>query len=285
MDLSLPQTVTASGPPADSIQAPLMSHIQFIVVQVQIPCRSLKLMVLSVPSFLKLTRYAKSFSGTCMVQVDLAGPRLPQTFSYSPSEIRRMAFNLLDGCVIPDKVGGFITSDLKDMQNYLTADGIRLNRPFRTSRLKTLILAYNSRQGEISNTLLGRRLTLETLPATSTAFLTVTVSSIVPEWLSPGDFDPIVPHQLAWVVGAAAEKELDQRKRVDLRWRELKLDQRIPKMTPRGGRVAWWDFSDLGEEPDGTSLDTGDQIGPVDTLEPLASSASSTTSRRRRSRR
>ncbi len=113
----------------------------------------------------------------------------------------------------------------------------------------------------------------------------MTVSSVVPHWLSPGDYDPVVAHQLADVVGAAAEKELDHRKRIDLRWRELKLDQQIPRMTPRGGRVPWWDFSGLGEERNGTSLDTGDEMVPVDSLEPLASSASSTTSRRRRSRR
>ncbi len=77
-----------------------------------------------------------------MVQVDLAGPRLPQTFSYSPSEIRRKAIMLLDRCVTPGKVGGFITSDLEYLQNYLTADGIRLNRPFRTSHFKTLPCLY-----------------------------------------------------------------------------------------------------------------------------------------------
>ena len=72
-----------------------------------------------------------------MVQVEIAGPQLPQTFDYNPIEIRRRAFTLLDRCVTgPNKIGGFATSDAGDMQNWLTAPGIRLNQPFRTSHVE-----------------------------------------------------------------------------------------------------------------------------------------------------
>ena len=99
----------------------------------------------------------------------------------------------------------------------------------------------------------------------------------------------MVATQLADVISLAAEGELDHRKRVDLRWRELKMEQRIPRMTPRGSRVPWWDFSGLNGEANVTSLvDLGDEMAtialPGGPLPSSSSSASKSTSKRRRRR-
>ena len=71
-----------------------------------------------------------------MVQVDLAGPRVPQTYNIIPDDIGHMASQVLSSCVTgPFKIGGFATSDLQVMNNWLTNGETRLDRPFRTFRL------------------------------------------------------------------------------------------------------------------------------------------------------
>lgn len=70
-----------------------------------------------------------------MVQVDVAGPRLPRTFDISPNDIREMATEVLDGCVNgPFNIGGFATSNLQVMENWITAEETKFDRPFRMSR-------------------------------------------------------------------------------------------------------------------------------------------------------
>lgn len=86
--------------------------------------------------FLNLVQYAKCLSGTCMVQIDVAGPRLPQTFEAIPDDIRHMADQVLTSCVTgPFEIGGFATSDLQVMSGWITAEETKLDRPFRTSHL------------------------------------------------------------------------------------------------------------------------------------------------------
>ena len=71
-----------------------------------------------------------------MVQVDVAGPRLPRTFDIAPDDIRIMANQVLDECVYGSLyIGGFATSDLQIMDNWLTAERTSLDLPFRTSHL------------------------------------------------------------------------------------------------------------------------------------------------------
>ena len=73
-----------------------------------------------------------------MVQVDMAGPRLPQTYTIIPDDVGRMASEVLSSCVTgPFEVGGFATSDLQVMNGWLTAEETRLDRPFRTFSLIT----------------------------------------------------------------------------------------------------------------------------------------------------
>ena len=77
---------------------------------------------------------AKYSSGTCMIQIDVAGPRLPQTFSIDPDTIRHMADEVLNECVTgPSATGGFATSDLQVMKNWIVAEETKLDRPFRMS--------------------------------------------------------------------------------------------------------------------------------------------------------
>ena len=74
--------------------------------------------------------------GECMVQVDLAGPRLPQTYQIIPDDVIYMANQVLSSCVSgPFEIGGFATSDLQVMNGWLTAAKTSLDLPFRTFHL------------------------------------------------------------------------------------------------------------------------------------------------------
>lgn len=67
-----------------------------------------------------------------MVQIDVAGPRLPRTFDFVPDGIHLMADEVLNSCVAgPSEIGGFATSDLQVMNGWLTAEETFLDRPFR----------------------------------------------------------------------------------------------------------------------------------------------------------
>ena len=69
-----------------------------------------------------------------MVQVDVAGPGLPQTFDFIPDDVRLMANTVMSECVIQsNKIGGFATSDLHAMNDWITAGDTSLNGPYRTS--------------------------------------------------------------------------------------------------------------------------------------------------------
>lgn len=71
-----------------------------------------------------------------MIQIDVAGPRLPKTFSIEPNTIRQMADEVLNECVTgPSAIGGFATSDLQVMKNWITAEETKLDQPFRMSHL------------------------------------------------------------------------------------------------------------------------------------------------------
>lgn len=194
---------------------------------------------------------SKSF-GTCMVQVDVAGPRLPGTFDFIPGDIRHMAETVVGECVNgPNKIGGFATSDLQTVNGWITVPETSLDQPYPTS----------------------------------TAFLTVTVTSVVPDWLSPGNYDPIVAFHFSQVALLAIERAYTLAHRIELRKRSSRFLRQGERMEPRGSRVPWWENPYLsGEEAHGTSVvDTGN--GGTVSLElpkPVASEANTATSRRRR---
>ncbi|KAL9132388.1 MAG: hypothetical protein Q9175_006438 [Cornicularia normoerica] len=187
--------------------------------------------------------------GTCMVQIDLAGPRLPRTYDIIPDDVRHLADVVLNSCVTgPFEVGGFATSDLQVMSGWITAEETKLDRPFPTS----------------------------------TAFLTVTLTSVVPEWLSPGNYDPMMAFHFSQVAHAAIERAFTLRERIDLRRRAERLLRQGERMQPRGNRVPWWENPYLGAEVNGTNLETGNGTISIDLPEPLASGTDTATSKRRR---
>lgn len=81
-----------------------------------------------------------------MIQVDVAGPRLPRTYDIIPNEVRHMADEVLNSCVTgPFEIGGFATTDLQVMNGWITAEETELDRPFRTSYLKLLCIGERLR--------------------------------------------------------------------------------------------------------------------------------------------
>ncbi len=213
-----------------------------------------------------------------MVQIDLAGPRLPQTYDIIPDDIRHMADEVLSSCVTgPFEVGGFATSDLQVMTGWITAEETKLDRPFRTSRSTLHPSMYFVARRDFDP-----RLTLRPSLATSTAFLTVTLTNVVPDWLSPGNYDPIMAYHLSQVALAAIERAFTLRERVDLRRRAERLLRQGQRMEPRGQRVPWWENPYRGKEVSGTSLETDNGTVSINLPEPLATGADSATSKRRR---
>ena len=213
-----------------------------------------------------------------MVQVDMAGPRLPLTYDFTPDEIRHFADVVLNSCVTgPFKIGGFATSDLQVMNNWITAEETKLDRPFRTSHPTPLPSLYFALEKDFDPWL-----TLRTSLAISTAFLTVTLTSVVPEWLSPGNYDPIMAYHFAQVALAAIERRFPLRERIDLRRRAERFLRQFEKMKPRGRCVPWWANPYEVEEVSGTCLKTSNGTVSTDTPEPLASGADTATSKRRR---
>ena len=78
-----------------------------------------------------------------MVQIDVAGPRLPATFEIKPDDIRQMAAEVLQECVSgPSKIGGFATSSLDIMDNWLTASMTSFQLPFRMSLIHERLLFH-----------------------------------------------------------------------------------------------------------------------------------------------
>ena len=213
-----------------------------------------------------------------MVQIDLAGPRLPRTYDIIPDDIRHLADEVLNSCVTgPFEVGGFATSDLQVLTNWITAEETVLDRPFRMSRSILHPSMYFVPRRDFDP-----RLTLRLSLATSTAFLTVTLTNVVPDWLSPGNYDPIMAYHLSQVALAAIERAFTLRERIDLRRRAERLLRQGQSMEPRGQRVPWWENPYPRKEVSGTSLETDNGTVSIDLPEPLTTGANSATSKRRR---
>lgn len=210
-----------------------------------------------------------------MVQIDMAGPRLPMTYTFIPDEIHYLANIVLNSCVTgPFEIGGFATSDLQVMSNWITAEETKLDRPFRTSHPTRIPSSYFVSKEDFDPWLIIR-----TSLATSTAFLTVTLTQVVPEWLSPGNYDPIMAYHFAQVALVAIDRAFTLRLRIDLRRRAERLLRQFENMKPRGRHVPWWLNPYRGEELDRTSHNG---TVSIELPKPLASGANTATSRRRK---
>ena len=211
-----------------------------------------------------------------MIQVEVAGPRLPQTFTIAPDDIRHLANEVLEECVYGALyIGGFKTSDLQVMQNWITAGETRLDRPFRMSHL-TFHPACALRHGNRNS------MTKLSPPAPSTAFLTVAITNPVPDWLSPGNYDPVMAYQFSQVEVEAIYRTYSLRERSVLRQRANRLRRQADKMQPRGSRVPWWENPGVNGEVNKTSVHTGDGTVSIELPKPTASDAGTATSKRRR---
>lgn len=72
-----------------------------------------------------------------MVQVEVAGPRQPDTYPIAPNMIRHMATHLMNVCSRDDThQGGFITDSLENMAGWLTSPEGELDKPMRMSRCR-----------------------------------------------------------------------------------------------------------------------------------------------------
>ena len=105
---------------------------------------------------------------------------------------------------------------------------------------------------------------------------------MVPDWLSPGNYDPIVAFFFSQVALTAIDRAYTLREKIDLRKRATRLLKQGERMEPRGSRVPWWENPDIGEEVKGTSLDTSDGTVSIELPKPLVTGANTATSKRRR---
>ena len=66
-----------------------------------------------------------------MIQVEAAGPELPEIIYIAPDRLVSMAEWVITSCVRDTGVGGFITSDVTALENYITTPGINLDQTYR----------------------------------------------------------------------------------------------------------------------------------------------------------
>ena len=67
-----------------------------------------------------------------MIQVELAGQRLPKTFEFVPDDIINMAQKIQSSCTeAGTSYGGFVTDDMEIMKHWIVSFESWLSRPFR----------------------------------------------------------------------------------------------------------------------------------------------------------
>lgn len=68
-----------------------------------------------------------------MIQVEMAGPRVPSTFDIAPDGIRDLADWVFSQCVKGDKAttGGFLTTDMSHMRHWITSEDFTFKSPYR----------------------------------------------------------------------------------------------------------------------------------------------------------
>lgn len=167
-----------------------------------------------------------------MIQVEIAGPHHPQTIDLVPDDVCAMAKTVRSICVKgPAYYGGFLISDMSVLRNWITAEETKLDDPYLESYFNQFIKI--SRTSELGGTYDCA------LSATSTAFLTVTISSVVLDCLQPGNFDPPISYLLAMVEFAASTMAFLQSRKAELRRRGNRFWTISEKMQPRGQRIFW----------------------------------------------
>lgn len=80
-----------------------------------------------------------------MIQIELAGPGNPASFRVAPDRIRKLASKVGSFCVEEGKTGGFVTSTLEPMGNWLTSAAGTFEAPFRTYLFIARFLPTSSR--------------------------------------------------------------------------------------------------------------------------------------------
>lgn len=208
-----------------------------------------------------------------MIQVEVAGPRNPPSIELIPDEVRDLAKRVKGKCIEgTDHFGGFITADMSAMKNWVVNAETDLNDYYR----KYHPTSYNSlalTQASFVNS------THDLLLATYTSFITVALTGVVSDWLSPGNYDPTIPHILAQAEFAAIPKAPAQSpSRNDLLQRANRFLRQELKMEPRGHRIPWW------ENPSSSnvaSLQHGNGMGSV-SLPDAGNSTNTAQSKRKR---
>ena len=67
-----------------------------------------------------------------MIQIEVAGPRTPQSVELIPNQIRDMAERVLETCTQgTDLYGGFVTSDMTAMKDWITSAETDLDGYYR----------------------------------------------------------------------------------------------------------------------------------------------------------
>ena len=75
-----------------------------------------------------------------MIQIEAAGPELPEIIYIAPDRLVSMADWVLTNCVRSPggAIGGFITSDLSALEDYITTPGINLDERYRKRQVPVL---------------------------------------------------------------------------------------------------------------------------------------------------
>ena len=71
-----------------------------------------------------------------MIQVEMAGSNVPQTFDIAPDEIRSLVDIVFDQCVkgehgVDGKVGGFVTTETTTLKEWVTSPEFDFEKPYR----------------------------------------------------------------------------------------------------------------------------------------------------------
>ena len=165
--------------------------------------------------------------GACAVSIEVAGPNLPSTITFIPNEIRGMIGWVISKCVLEGLgLGGFITKNISHLLDFINDNPTTHIRNYRKVTA-SLIIA-----GHCSN-----------IPkATSSSFLTVSVTSSQLQRRNPGNFDPSIASAIA---SSTYGKFLRTQSRVTtpLNWLYRAIYQefsRISAAMERGGSRPWW---------------------------------------------
>ena len=82
----------------------------------------------------------------CRISVEVAGPASPTTYTAKPDDIRGLADWLAIQCVIGnDGSGGFLTKDIGNMIDFITAPQTDIHGPYRRiTRIPALFVQYRA---------------------------------------------------------------------------------------------------------------------------------------------